>query len=86
MSYEVVISRKALKEMASLPTPMVERISASIERLAEDPRPSGAKKLKGKEETLWRIRIGNYRVVYSIEDRISVVQVRDVGHRSSIYR
>lgn len=86
MSYKVVISRKALKEMTSLPAPVVEKISASIERLAEDPRPSGAKKLKGKEEVLWRIRIGNYRVVDSIEDQIRVVQARDVGQRSSIYR
>ena len=85
MSYAIVISRKALKDMAGLPRPMVIKISHAIEGLRDEPRPSGSKKLKGKEEYLWRIRIGNYRVIYSIEDRVRVVQVRDVGHRSSIY-
>lgn len=86
LTWSVVISRKALKEMASLPKPVVARITEAIDDLREEPRPAGVKKLKGREEYLWRIRIGNYRVVYSIEDKIRVVEVRDVGHRSSIYR
>ncbi len=85
MSYAIVISRRALKDMAGLPGPIVNKITHAIEDLREDPRPSGCKKLKGKEEYLWRIRIGNYRVIYSIQDTVRIVQIRDVGHRSSIY-
>lgn len=85
MTYELVISRKALKDMSELPRPVIGRVSKAIDGLRTDPRPSGCKKLKGKQEVLWRIRVGQYRVVYSIADEIRIVQVRDVGHRSSIY-
>lgn len=85
MSYQIVISRKALKDMASLPKPMVGKISRAIEELSDEPRPAGSKKLKGKVEYLWRIRIGSYRVIYNIQDTVRIVEVRDVGHRSSIY-
>jgi mRNA interferase RelE/StbE len=54
--------------------------------LAENPRPAGVKKLKGNNEDLYRIRSGDYRVVYSIEDEIRVVDIRKIGHRKDIYR
>ena len=56
-----------------------------IEALANQPRPTGAKKLKGRDD-LWRIRVGDYRIIYEIRDRILVVLVVRVGHRREVYR
>ncbi len=85
MSYRVVIAKKALKELSDLPKNSVKKIAKSIEALSENPRPAGCKKLKGEEEILWRIRSGDYRVIYSIEDSIRIVEVRRIGHRKNIY-
>ena len=85
MRYELVISRKVLKDVSELPRPVVGRVTKAIDGPQTEPRPSGCTKLKGKREVLWRIRIGQYRLVYGIADEIRIVQVRDVGHRSSIY-
>jgi len=60
------------------------KLIKSILALSEDPRPIGAKKLRGGPDN-WRIRIGDYRVVYSVDDEILVVDVRKVGHREDIY-
>ncbi|MEW5948302.1 MAG: type II toxin-antitoxin system RelE/ParE family toxin [Thermodesulfobacteriota bacterium] len=57
---------------------------AAIQGLSEDPRPSGVKKLTGRNA--WRIRVGNYRVIYEIQDNSLVVLVVSVGHRKEIYR
>jgi mRNA interferase RelE/StbE len=57
-----------------------------LRALATDPRPVGCKKLKGKREFLWRIRVGDYRVIYDIQDKIRVVEIREVGDRKDIYR
>ncbi|MEO1670657.1 MAG: type II toxin-antitoxin system RelE/ParE family toxin, partial [Cyanobacteria bacterium J06631_2] len=59
-------------------------ISDAISNLAENPRPSGCKKLKGRPA--WRIRVGIYRVIYKISDRQLIITVIDVGHRKDIYR
>lgn len=64
---------------------MVPRIVAAIDALAEELRPSGVKKLVGSEHT-YRIRVGDYRVVYSIEDRLLVVLVERIRHRGEVYR
>lgn len=61
------------------------RISAAIDGLADEPRPHGVVKMQAREDT-WRIRVGDYRVVYSIEDRIVTVSVIAIGHRHDIYR
>ena len=57
----------------------------AIDNLSIEPRPSGCKKLKGSLERLWRIRIGDYRVIYSIEDKIEVLDIRRVRHRKDVY-
>jgi len=57
-----------------------------INGLAENPRPSGVKKLKGISEDLYRIRSGDYRVIYSISDQIRIVDIRKIGHRKDIYK
>lgn len=82
--YKVIVSKTASKELADLPIQVVNRIIPAIKKLAEDPRPVGCKKLKGHQDT-WRIRIGDYRVVYSVDDVVRIVDIRSVGHRKDIY-
>jgi mRNA interferase RelE/StbE len=82
--YSVSILRSAQKSLGSLPASAQDRIIAAIERLAANPRPFVAKKLTGRDA--WRIRIGDYRVIYEISDANLVVLIVDVGHRKEIYR
>ncbi len=82
--YSVVVSKSAQKELQDLPTIVIQRIVPALKLLAENPRPVGSKKLKGSTNA-WRIRVGDYRVVYSIEDEIRIVDVRKIGHRKDIY-
>lgn len=85
MKYKVSIRREALKELLSLPTRDQEKLGSAIDDLAFDPRPSGCKKLKGEHMHFWRIRVGNYRVIYQVDDTIKVVEVGKIGHRKSVY-
>lgn len=82
--YELRIKPSAVKEIDSLPSRERRRIVARIERLAVDPRPQGCEKLSGQER--YRIRQGNYRVLYEIRDRELVVVVVKVGDRKEVYR
>ena len=84
-SYKLTIASRAAKELSSLSAGVAQRIDAAILGLSSDPRPHGAKKLKG-ERQLWRIRVGDYRIVYSIDDGQAVVDVIGVPHRSKAYR
>jgi mRNA interferase RelE/StbE len=84
--YTITISQSALKELQRLQKPTVKKIEKAITELAKNPRPAGVKKLKGNTEDLYRIRSGDYRVVYSIEDEIKVIDIRKIGHRKDIYR
>ena len=84
--YTVRITRRAQKELRKLGHQARERIRPKMLALAENPRPHGVKKLSG-EEDLWRIRVGDYRVIYQISDRELVVLARvRVRHRSDAYR
>jgi mRNA interferase RelE/StbE len=83
MSYEVFISRRASKELADLPVRYYERIKASVFALGDDPRPPGCLKLTGRPS--WRIRVGDYRIIYEIDDAKGTVTVLDVGNRRDIY-
>jgi mRNA interferase RelE/StbE len=85
MSYLIKISKQALKDLEDLPLRANRVVSASIDNLSVTPRPAGCKKLKGEKEILWRIRSGDYRIIYSIEDEIRIIQIRKVGHRKNIY-
>ncbi|MFN3800622.1 type II toxin-antitoxin system RelE family toxin [Belliella pelovolcani] len=82
--YEIVVSKSASKELLKLPKKVNNKIINAILLLADNPRPSGAKKLPGLSEN-WRIRIGDYRVIYAISEEISIVDIRKVGHRKDIY-
>ncbi len=84
MNYTVVVTKSAQKQLLALPAEVRERLSGRIEALAKVPRPPDVKKLRGREA--WRIRVGDYRVIYEIHDRILRVIVINVGHRREIYR
>ncbi len=84
MSYNILILRVAQKQLAKLPIEAFEPIRDAIYALAEDPRPPGCLKLKNREG--WRIRIGDYRVIYEIDDKQQIVTVLHVGNRRDVYR
>lgn len=83
--YRVVFARSARRELERLEMSVARRIIARIDALVTDPRPPGCVKLQGAAD-LWRIRIGDYRVVYSVDDDARVVDIRVVRHRSDAYR
>ncbi|MFN2455793.1 MAG: type II toxin-antitoxin system RelE/ParE family toxin [Pyrinomonadaceae bacterium] len=83
MSYEVLILRRAQKQLADLPKADYGRVRDAVAALADNPRPVGCKKLTGREG--WRIRSGDYRVIYEIEDVQRKVTVLHIGHRRDVY-
>ncbi len=83
--YAVTFARSARQELEALEVPLAARVLRRIEALARNPRPAGAHKLQGTQH-LWRIRIGDYRVGYSIDDRQHVVDIVRVRHRRDVYR
>ncbi len=83
--YALVFARSARKELESLPARVVRRVVPRIESLVTNPRPDGCKKLTGTKN-LWRIRVGDYRVIYSIEDEVLTIEVISVRHRGDAYR
>jgi mRNA interferase RelE/StbE len=84
-NYSVTFARSARKELEKLHPSIARRIIHRIEALATIPRSSGAIKLQG-HKNLWRIRIGDYRVIYSIDDAARNIDVAVVRHRSDVYR
>ena len=82
--YALRIKQSAQKELDALDDSLFARIDRKILALADNPRPPGCKKLSGFKDQ-WRIRIGNYRVVYVIEDAIITVTVTRVAHRREVY-
>ena len=83
-SYRLLIKPSAAKELEAIPKKDRRRLATRIEELSENPRPPGCEKLSG--HNLFRIRQGNYRVLYSVEDRDLVILVIRVGHRRDVYR
>ena len=84
MAYRVEIRPQVQKAIRRLPRHVLDAVSRTIDGLAQNPRPPGAKRLSAREE--WRIRVQNYRILYLIEDERLVVVVVKVGHRSNVYR
>ena len=84
-SYTIKLDRKVKKDLKSISSQDIQRIKSAIQQLSNNPRPNGCTKLKGKKQDYYRIRVGNYRVVYSIEDEILLVLVVQIGHRREIY-
>ena len=84
MSYQILILRRAQKELAQLPKQEYERIKEAVENLSNEPRPQGCKKLSGREG--WRIRVSDYRVIYEIDDTKQILTVLHIGHRRDVYK
>jgi mRNA interferase RelE/StbE len=83
--YEVLLSKAARKQLALLPTFIHNKIIEDISSLTSSPRPAGCKKLKGYKGS-YRIRIGDYRIIYEVEDNALRILVIAVGHRKDIYK
>ncbi len=87
MSYEIIWADKKVKkvydELSSL---IKDRVGQAIQNLSSQPRPAGVKKLSGKLKGVWRMRIGDYRLLYDIDDKKKIVILLDLGHRRQIYR
>jgi len=83
--YTLTLARSARKELERFPASISDRILDRVEMLQENPRPSGVTKLRG-EKNLWRIRVGDYRVIYSIDEAHRVVDVSVIRHRRDVYR
>lgn len=82
--YKIVINKSASKELAKLPLDAINRIQQAINELATNPRPANCKKLKGFKD-LYRVRAGDYRVIYRIEDKQLIIEVVRIGDRKDIY-
>ncbi|MBG1262684.1 type II toxin-antitoxin system RelE family toxin [Nostoc commune] len=85
MSYAIVISKSVQKQIDNLPNDVIERVIEKIQNLASEPRPDGIVKLKGSDNE-YRIRIGDYRVRYEINDESQLVQILQCKHRKDVYR
>ena len=83
--YAVVFARSARKELERLGVNIVRRVLMRIEGLSREPRPAGCRKLVG-EENLWRLRVGDYRVIYSIDDALRIIDIIAVRHRREAYQ
>lgn len=84
MPYRVIVRPRAQRQLDKLPLKLQIRLVKSMQTLRDDPRPPGCKKLRG-ESNLYRIRVGDYRVVYAIEDDVLIVYVLQLGHRRDVY-
>jgi mRNA interferase RelE/StbE len=83
-SYRVALASSAEKELHRLPGKIIARIMPRLEKLESAPRPPGCKKLKGGDDE-WRIRVGDYRIVYVIDDTAKTVDVTRIAHRRDVY-
>lgn len=85
MSYSVIISKSVQKQIDNLPDDVVQRVIEKIQNLASEPRPDGVVKLKASDNE-YRIRVGDYRVRYNIDDESELVQILQCKHRKDVYR
>jgi mRNA interferase RelE/StbE len=83
--FEIEVTRSAEKRLRALPRDDQKRLAKAILDLGDDPRPRGARKLFGYED-VFRIRVGSYRILYSLEPGRLVILILKIGHRSDVYR
>ena len=82
--HEVRIGRPAVKELEALPDQIIDRVAAKVDSLSTQPRPTGCKKLRGGDD-LWRVRVGDYRIIDAIDDTQLIVEIRVIRHRKDAY-
>ena len=85
MLYTVELTPAAKRQLRKLDRSIQERVVRRLDKLEKDPRPPGVEKMEG-DESIYRIRMGEYRIVYEIQDKVLVVLVLKVGHRREVYR
>ena len=85
MPYTVIIENKAQKEFLKLSPPHGNSVNKAIEKLENVPRPSGVKKLSGTKDG-YRVRVGDHRILYTIDDRRKVITIYRIRHRREVYR
>jgi mRNA interferase RelE/StbE len=83
--HKVVFATSAAKEFRALPIQLKQQVGAAVDGLASNPRPAGVRKLEGGTD-LYRVRVGQYRVVYEIDDEALIVRITRVRHRRDVYR
>jgi len=83
--YTIIILPKVQKVLRKFQDPLLKRLLTAIRNLKNDPRPQGAIKLTG-EENAWRIRVGDYRILYTIEEEIRIITIEKVAHRKDVYK
>ncbi|HSB13801.1 MAG TPA: type II toxin-antitoxin system RelE/ParE family toxin [Bryobacteraceae bacterium] len=83
--HEILVSSQAGRDLRRAPAVILQRVVRAIKALSNDPRPSGARKITGSKND-WRIRIGDYRVLYELNDTERTVRVMRVRHRREVYR
>jgi len=83
--HEILLERTAEKDLNRLPPEVFRRVISHIKKLAENQRPSGSRKITGSPNS-WRIRIGDYRVIYDIDDKRKTISVMFIRHRKDAYR
>jgi len=83
--YKLVISRVAEKQIEALPKQVANSITHKIDLLQSDPRPDGCKKLQGNENA-YRVRCGDYRIIYRVEDKKLIIEVIRIGNRKDVYK
>ena len=83
--YRVFLERAAEKDLKQLSAQLHDRVMAAIQKLARNPRPSGCRKLTGSDND-WRVRVGDHRIVYEINDKAQIILVNHVRHRREVYR
>lgn len=84
-SYQIEITRSAIKQLADIPEPYQIKISEKIDGLSFDPRPFGVEKLSNRKNE-YRVRVGVYRIVYSIFDKQLIIEVITIDHRKQVYK
>jgi len=83
--YEVLLERRAERDLKKLSQAMFYRVIPQIKELSENPRPSGCRKITGSKND-WRIRIGDYRIIYEIDEKEKAVKVMRIKHRREVYK
>jgi mRNA interferase RelE/StbE len=83
--YEVLLERRAERDLKKLPQEMFYRIIPKIKVLSENPKPAGCRKITGSKND-WRIRIGDYRIIYEIDEKEKAVKVMRIRHRREVYK
>ena len=84
-SYKIVWKQSAIKELRKLDKPAILKIIEAVEYLSKNPYPAGSRKLRAAEYT-YRLRIGQYRIIYSIHSAMLIVEIIRIGHRKNMYK